>query len=79
MGKIFKKWKFLCNWPTVYSSIPATLRELENDDEVEKQKVGNIKKKLDEYLRTKPDASKTHLIIDLTSPHQNHLIIGKID
>ena len=34
----------------LYNSIPATLRELENDNEGEKQKIENLKKKLDEYI-----------------------------
>ena len=41
------------------SSIPATLRKLENDNEEEKQIVENFKQKLDEYLRTIPDAPGT--------------------
>ena len=45
--------------PQLYNSIPATLRELENEDEGEKQKVENFKQKQDDYLRTIPDAPGT--------------------
>ena len=45
--------------PQLYNTISATLRELENDNEGEKQKVGNFKKKMDEYLRIILDASGT--------------------
>ena len=41
------------------SSIAATLTELENDDEGEKQKVKNFKKELIKYLRTTPDVPGT--------------------
>ena len=45
--------------PQIHSSIPATLKQLENGDEGEKEKVENFKKKLDEYLETIPDAPGT--------------------
>ena len=55
MHKILKNGNFFITGPQLYNSIPATFRELENDNEGEKQKVENFKKKLDEYLRTIPD------------------------
>ena len=50
---------FLVIGPQLYNTISATLRELENDNEGEKQKVGNFKKKMDEYLRRILDAPGT--------------------
>ena len=43
--------------PPLYNSI--FVRELENEDKEEKQKVENLEKDLDEYLRTIPDTSGT--------------------
>ena len=63
--KSLKNGNFFITGPQLYNSIPATFRELENDNEGEKQKVENFKKKLDEYLRTTrdvPGASQNSLL-----------------
>ena len=52
--KFLRNGSFFVISPQLYNSISASLRELENDNEVEKQKVENSKKKMDEYLRTIP-------------------------
>ena len=57
--KSLRNGSFFVIGPQLYNSIPATLRELENEDEGEKQKVENFKQKQDDYLRTIPDAPGT--------------------
>ena len=56
-SSIFYKAKEL--WEPIYNSIPANLQELKNDDKKEQLEMENVKKKLDEYLRTIPDAPGT--------------------
>ena len=53
IGSVLVIGSWLC------SSIAATLTELENDDEGEKQKVKNFKKELIKYLRTTRDVPGT--------------------
>ena len=54
--KSLRNNSFFVLGPQLYNSIPADLRELENDnDKSGKEKIENFKKKLDEYLRTIPD------------------------
>ena len=67
--KSLKNGNFFITGPQLYNSIPATFRELENDNEGEKQKVENFKKKLDEYLRT---------IRDVPGASQNSLLQQKL-
>ena len=54
--KSLRNNSFFVMGPQLYNSIPAALRELEDDsDKSGKEKVNNFKQKLDEYLRTIPD------------------------
>ena len=67
------RFTFFCIGPKLYNSIPAELRELEDDIQPDASNVDSFKRKLDAYLQTLPDnpGTQANSLLNITALTSN--------